>query len=62
MLTVTTDRGDFVLDNLNDAVKPWTDVEYQWIERQDNEGGYGWVNLSTALAMNTAGSPTGATK
>jgi len=62
VLTVTTDRGDFVLDNLNDTVKPWKDVDYQWIERQDNEGGFGWVNLSTSVALNSSGSPTTATK
>jgi len=62
VLTVTTDRGDLVLDNLNDAVKPWSEVDYQWIERQDNDGGLGWVNLSTALAMNGADKPTSATK
>jgi predicted transglutaminase-like cysteine proteinase len=62
VLTVTTDRGDFVLDNLNNTVKPWTDVDYQWVERQDNEGGFGWVNLSTAVALNSTGSSTSATK
>lgn len=62
VLTVTTDRGDFVLDNLSDNVKAWQDVDYQWIERQDNDGGLGWVNLSTAVAMNTSGTATSATK
>lgn len=62
VLTVTTDRGDLVLDNLNDAVKPWREVDYQWVERQDNEGGFGWVNLSTTVAMNGAGGLTSSTK
>jgi predicted transglutaminase-like cysteine proteinase len=62
VLTVTTDRGDLVLDNLSDTLKPWRDVDYQWIERQDSEGGFGWVNLSTAVALNSTGSSTSVTK
>lgn len=62
VLTVTTDRGDLVLDNLNDSVKPWTAVDYQWLQRQDSEGGFGWVNLSPNLALNSRGLPTGAIK
>ena len=62
VLTVTTDRGDLVLDNLNNTVKPWTAVGYQWIERQDNQGGFGWVNLSNDVALNATGSPTSTTK
>jgi predicted transglutaminase-like cysteine proteinase len=52
VLTVTTDRGDLVLDNLSDQVKPWTDVAYNWIERQDNDGELGWVQFSNQVARN----------
>jgi predicted transglutaminase-like cysteine proteinase len=62
VLTVATDHGDLVLDNLSDHVKPWTAVDYQWIERQDSDGGYGWVNLAPSMAMNATGTTTGATK
>jgi hypothetical protein len=62
VLTVATDKGDFVLDNLNNEVKPWTDVSYRWLERQDPAGGLGWVTFSpdlVAAAPNNALSPDG---
>jgi len=46
VLTVVTDRGDVVLDNLTDEIKPWTDSGYQWIARQDGAGELGWVTLA----------------
>jgi len=46
VLTVSTDRGDLVLDNLESEVKPWSSLEYRWLERQDDRGGLGWVSLS----------------
>jgi len=47
VLTVATDRGDFVLDNLASDIVPWTEAGYHWLERQDDRGGLGWVALST---------------
>lgn len=32
--TVTTDGGDYVLDNLSPAILPWTATGYSWIARQ----------------------------
>jgi predicted transglutaminase-like cysteine proteinase len=51
VLTVSTDHGDLVLDNLNDDVKPWTEIAYQWIERQDNSGGLGWETFPQGIAL-----------
>ena len=34
VLTVRTDKGDFVLDNLTDAVKPWEETGYRYLKRQ----------------------------
>jgi predicted transglutaminase-like cysteine proteinase len=45
VLTVRTDRGDFVLDNLNRSVKPWTQVSYRWIKRQSSQNPKVWVAL-----------------
>ncbi len=56
VLTVTTDRGDVVLDNLSSQIKPWTDVAYNWIERQDGDGELGWVAFSDKVASNDTGS------
>ena len=42
ILTVTTDRGDFVLDNLSDDVRPWAALRYSWFERQDAKTSWRW--------------------
>lgn len=34
VLTVRTDAGDLVLDNLNDSVKMWYETSYSYIKRQ----------------------------
>ena len=34
VLVVATDRGDYVLDNLNAAILPWAAAPYTWIAQQ----------------------------
>jgi predicted transglutaminase-like cysteine proteinase len=46
VLTVRTDRGDFVLDNLRGGVLPWTRAAYRWIARQSVEAAFAWVALA----------------
>ncbi|MGH7870146.1 MAG: transglutaminase-like cysteine peptidase [Candidatus Dormibacteraceae bacterium] len=46
VLTVATDHGDFVLDNLAQTVLSWDNTGYRWIERQDPNDGWAWVTLS----------------
>jgi len=45
VLTVRTDEGDYVLDNLNDKVKAWDETGYRFLKRQaiDNTGR--WVSI-----------------
>ncbi|WP_202357040.1 transglutaminase-like cysteine peptidase [Mesorhizobium sp. 113-3-3] len=45
VLTVRTDKGDYVLDNLNDKVKAWDQTGYRFLKRQaiDNTGR--WVSI-----------------
>jgi len=45
VLTVRTDKGDYVLDNLNDKVKSWDQTGYRFLKRQaiDNTGR--WVSI-----------------
>lgn len=45
VLTVRTDRGDFVLDNLNDAVKLWSTTGYRYLKRQASSHTGRWVSL-----------------
>jgi len=43
VLTVRTTKGDFVLDNLNDAVKTWDATGYRFLKRQSSEHTGRWV-------------------
>jgi predicted transglutaminase-like cysteine proteinase len=45
VLTVRTDRGDFVLDNQETRVKGWTDTGYSFVKRQSAEHPSKWVSL-----------------
>jgi predicted transglutaminase-like cysteine proteinase len=44
VLTVRTDQGDFILDNLTDAVLLWSDTPYRFIKRESTDR-VGWVSL-----------------
>lgn len=45
VLTVRTDRGDFVLDNLRTDVRLWTDTEYTYLKRQSERHAGLWVSI-----------------
>ena len=45
ILTVITNHGEFVLDNLSDKVKPWTDTGYKFVKRQSQEDPNSWVSI-----------------
>ena len=45
VLTVATDRGDFVLDSLKDEILAPGQTSYVWVERQDRASRTGWVAL-----------------
>lgn len=45
ILTVRTNRGDFVLDNLTDRVKPWDDTGYWYLKRQASNHTGRWVTI-----------------
>jgi predicted transglutaminase-like cysteine proteinase len=48
VLTVRTDRGDFVLDNQETQVKSWTATGYSFVKRQSAEDPNRWVSLGGA--------------
>lgn len=56
VLTVRTDKGDFVLDNLNDSVKLWTDTEYRYLKRQSSENTGRWVSIREGQSTTLVGS------
>jgi predicted transglutaminase-like cysteine proteinase len=45
ILTVKTDRGEFVLDNLSNMVRPWNATGYRFIKRQSQEDPNVWVAI-----------------
>ncbi len=45
VLTVKTDRGDFVLDNQEERVLPWTATGYRFVKRQSQQNHNRWVDL-----------------
>jgi predicted transglutaminase-like cysteine proteinase len=48
VLTVRTDRGDFVLDNQHPQVLPWASTEYRFVKRQSQDNPNRWVGLNDA--------------
>jgi predicted transglutaminase-like cysteine proteinase len=45
VLTVTTDQGDFVLDNLTDKLLRWDETGYAFVKRQSQPDENVWVSL-----------------
>jgi predicted transglutaminase-like cysteine proteinase len=45
VLTVRTDRGDFILDNLVTKVLDWRDTRYQYLKRQSTANAGKWVDI-----------------
>jgi predicted transglutaminase-like cysteine proteinase len=46
VLTVTTDKGDLVLDNRRNDVLRWNDTSYSFLKRQSAEDPRQWVSLT----------------
>lgn len=45
VLTVRTDVGDLILDNLNDKVTNWDETEYNFLKRQSTTHTGRWVTI-----------------
>jgi predicted transglutaminase-like cysteine proteinase len=45
LLTVITDKGNYVLDNLTDDIVGWDKTPYTWIKWQDPTSKSGWAKL-----------------
>ncbi len=48
ILTVKTDRGEFVLDNLSNEIRPWDATGYRFVKRQSQEDPNLWVSIGDA--------------
>jgi len=49
VLTVKTDKGEFILDNQNDNVVAWTETSYRFVKRQSQADPNVWVSLGDTL-------------
>jgi predicted transglutaminase-like cysteine proteinase len=56
VLTVRTDRGDFVLDNMRNKVLLWAETEYRFLKRQSSDNAGKWVKLQDGRATTLVGS------
>ena len=45
VLTVRTDRGDLVLDNLASEIRLWSDTPYLFVKRQSEQNTGRWVSI-----------------
>lgn len=45
VLTVKTDKGEFVLDNKDEDVLAWTETGYHFVKRQSQSDPNAWVSL-----------------
>lgn len=55
VLTVKTDRGDFILDNQAPKVLGWAETGYRFIKRQSQEDPNRWVSLGGFDTATVAG-------
>ena len=46
ILTVKTDKGDLVLDNLVDEIRPWSATGYYFLKRQSQQNPNTWVSIN----------------
>lgn len=54
VLTLRTNDGDFILDNLNDDVLAWSDTPYTFLKRQASFDSGRWVKVETGTDLPVA--------
>ena len=57
VLTVKTDKGEFILDNQNEEILLWSETGYRFVKRQSQSDQNVWVSLGdNRPAVSTASS------
>lgn len=46
VLTVRTDKADFILDNLEGRILPWNKTEYRYLKRQSARHSGHWISIN----------------
>ncbi len=54
VLVVATIKGDLVLDNLTDEVRPWAETNYRWLKIQSKKDPRFWVELKSPVVVPAA--------
>src|SRR5690606_9014923 len=57
VLTVRTDRGDLVLDNLQGEIRLWSETSYTFVKRQSERHSGQWVGIADDRAIMTGSVP-----
>jgi predicted transglutaminase-like cysteine proteinase len=53
ILTVKTDKGDFILDNMVEEIRAWDATGYRFVKRQSQSDPNIWVSIGPASAPRT---------
>lgn len=56
VLTVTTNRGDLVLDNLDPQIRLWSETSYRYLKRQSEYDSGAWVAIEDGRSQQLVGS------
>ncbi|MGN6149823.1 MAG: transglutaminase-like cysteine peptidase [Rhizomicrobium sp.] len=62
VLTVATDHGDYVLDNLTNAVLPWAETKLAWIARQAPDQQAAWTSFDVTGKVSVVVASTGTSR
>jgi len=57
VLTVRSDKGEFVLDNQETEILPWSDTGYRYVKRQSQSDPNVWVSLGDNRTTTYVASP-----
>lgn len=53
ILTVKTNRGEFILDNLRDDIRSWDETGYRFLKRQSQQNPNVWVGIAQTTSVSS---------
>ncbi len=53
ILTVKTSRGELILDNLRNDIRPWDETGYHFLKRQSQENPNVWVSIAQSARVSS---------
>jgi predicted transglutaminase-like cysteine proteinase len=54
VLVVATTKGDMVLDNLSETIRPWQSTDYHWLKIQSATDAKFWYEIKAPVAVSEA--------